>query len=119
MRQIITISPKREKYVPVSRTTSPVTHVAELAVKYASRKLVGVPLDDDMGRLRSIPPVSIIKKKLRAIIVLGLIFMAGIILQSSWCVDRIWLHLYFPGADFFIELALFKFVPDYPKGNLI
>ena len=76
MRQIITISPKREKYVPVSRTTSPVTHVAELAVKYASRKLVGVPVEDDIGRLRSIPPVNMTRKKLITIRVLGFNFMA-------------------------------------------
>ena len=78
MRQIITISPKREKCVPVSRTTSPVTHVAELAVKYASRKFVEVPVDDDMGRLRRMPPVNMIRKKLTAIRVLGFNFMTGL-----------------------------------------
>jgi len=44
-------------------------------VKYASRKFVGVPLEDDMGRLRSMPPARIIRKKLMAIKVLGFIFM--------------------------------------------
>jgi len=76
MRQIKTISPKSEKYVPVSRTTSPVTQVAEFDVKYASRKLVVVPVDDDIGRLRRMPPVNIIRKKLITISVLGFNFMA-------------------------------------------
>jgi hypothetical protein len=61
---MMTINPKREKCTPVSKVTSPVTQVAELAVKYESRKLVGVPRAEEMGSDRSIPPVRITRKKL-------------------------------------------------------
>ncbi len=40
----------------VSRTTRPVTHVAEVAVKSAAPNEVGVPLRDEMGSIRSSVP---------------------------------------------------------------
>ena len=54
--------PKSEKCVPVSRQTRPVTVVAEFDVKYASRKLVKVPLEDDMGRDNNNAPAKMTAK---------------------------------------------------------
>ena len=49
IRTMMTINPKREKCTPVSKVTRPVTQVAEFAVKYESRKLVGVPCAEETG----------------------------------------------------------------------
>ena len=45
----------------------PVTHVAEFAVKYASRKFVYVPFAEDIGRHKRTAPRVITAKKLSAI----------------------------------------------------
>jgi len=71
MRKINTILPKSEKWEPTSKTVSPVTQTAEFEVKQAFKKLVGVPLEEEIGRLRRTPPIRIIRAKLRTIKKLG------------------------------------------------
>ena len=59
----ITACPKRDQYLCVSCTTSPVTQVAEVAVNKASAKGVTSPLLDETGSISKILPVSITSKK--------------------------------------------------------
>ena len=66
-RHRITICPKRENSVPVSLTTRPVTHVAEVAVKRASIKEIGVPFGEASGIASKIVPTKITVRKLRGI----------------------------------------------------
>jgi hypothetical protein len=70
--------------------TRPVTHVAELAVKYASRNFVGVPLALDIGRLSRMPPANMTRKKLKAIRKLGLSFIWAIIPLYTEAFQRPW-----------------------------
>ena len=56
----------------VSSVVSPVTQVAEFEVKYASKKFVKVPAEDDTGRHNSTAPVKMTAKKLIAMSRVGL-----------------------------------------------
>ena len=62
---MITSWPKRVKVVPVSTTTSPVTQIAEVAVKTASRIAKPCPLVVASGKLRSNAPHRISAAKPR------------------------------------------------------
>ena len=44
------------------KTERPVTQVAEVAVKQASKKLVALPVLDETGRVSKTPPIIIIRK---------------------------------------------------------
>jgi len=68
----ITNLPNKEKYVPVSRHTRPVTQVAEVAVKSEFAKFVSCPFAEENGRDRSTVPVSITRRKLKTTINEGL-----------------------------------------------
>jgi hypothetical protein len=59
----MTICPNVVKYVPVSTTTSPVTHVAEVAVKSASINGSGSPLADAIGSDNNTAPSKMINAK--------------------------------------------------------
>ena len=52
----MTAWPNADQWVAVSRTTRPVTQVAEVAVNSAAPKEVGLPLRDDMGSISSKVP---------------------------------------------------------------
>jgi hypothetical protein len=52
----MTICPKTDQCVAVSLTTSPVTQVADVAVKSALPKDVGMPYREEMGSMSRIVP---------------------------------------------------------------
>ena len=60
--------PKVEYTVPVSTTTSPVTHTAEIAVKSVSNQGSGTPVADATGSASSRLPSSMMLRKPAAII---------------------------------------------------
>ena len=55
----MTTWPNTDQWVAVSRTTRPVTQVAEVAVKRAVSNEVAAPLRDEMGSIKSIVPRAI------------------------------------------------------------
>lgn len=59
MRNSSTACPKNVKYAPVFTSDSPVTQVAEVAVKSAVRKGVVSPVLDDTGSMISSVPTNI------------------------------------------------------------
>ena len=59
IRARMTTWPNTDQWVAVSRTTRPVTQVAEVAVKRAVPNEVTVPLRDEMGSIKSIVPRAI------------------------------------------------------------
>ncbi|MPM90830.1 hypothetical protein SDC9_137952 [bioreactor metagenome] len=61
MSSRITACPKRVKYVPVSATTKPVTQEADVAVKKASKKGMGAPVED-AGSIKRAVPINITKR---------------------------------------------------------
>ena len=63
IRMSKTICPKREKWCPVSTTMSPVTQVAEVAVKRAFSTEVFPPGAVDRGKRRNKVPIAMIVKK--------------------------------------------------------
>lgn len=58
IKMIITSLPNQEKYVPVSTTTSPVTHEVEVAVNSASIKRRLLPSALDIGSIKSSEPAE-------------------------------------------------------------
>ena len=59
MSDKITNSPNLVNVVPVSTTTSPVTHVAEVEVNKAFRKERPFPSSVEIGRVNKYEPISI------------------------------------------------------------
>jgi hypothetical protein len=59
IRARMTIWPKTDQWVAVSRTTRPVTHVAEVAVKRAVPNEVTTPVREEMGSIKSTVPRAI------------------------------------------------------------
>ncbi len=68
IKMIITSLPNQEKYVPVSTTTSPVTHEVEVAVNSASIKRRLLPSALDIGSIKSSEPQKISIAKVKATI---------------------------------------------------
>jgi hypothetical protein len=66
-RMRITILPNGEKYVAVSFTISPVTHVALVAVNRVSTGCIATPAAVARGELRRIKPMVIVARKLNII----------------------------------------------------
>lgn len=62
------ICPKVEKSVPVSSTTSPVTHTAEVEVNNAFSHPTLAPVDEDTGKDNIIVPIKIVITKPKRII---------------------------------------------------
>ena len=72
----ITICPKIDQCAHVSTTTSPVTHVAEVAVKRQSKIGVNFPDFDDAGRQSKIVPTAIIIRNPNTSVLAGYSFFA-------------------------------------------
>jgi hypothetical protein len=86
-RRIITIRPKPLHWVAISTTPSPVTQVADVAVKSAVRKFTGgCPGLDAIGRLSKNAPQKITARKLNTIILVGSrdIYLLFLILNCSF-----------------------------------
>jgi len=66
------ICPIREKWLPVSTTMSPVTQVAEVAVKRAFKKVVSFPGAVDLGKESNKVPKAIMLTKVKITIQGGL-----------------------------------------------
>jgi len=65
----MTTCPKVENAVPISKTVSPVTQVAEVAVNKAFRKGILTPFTEDIGKdKRKVPSVMIRKKPMTKIL---------------------------------------------------
>ncbi len=71
---MMTTWPNVENSVPVSRTTSPVTHTAEVDVNSASGKPTLSPVEEEMGSVRSSAPISmtVAKPSATSRVVLGI-----------------------------------------------
>jgi hypothetical protein len=75
MRRSMTICPNKDQWVPVSTTTSPVTHVAEVAVKIAVTGSVNLLDALENGNIRRIAPVIITAIKLKTTSCTGVNFL--------------------------------------------
>ena len=63
----MTVCPVVDQYVPVSTLAKPVTVMAEVALKIASKKLVAWPDAEDIGIIRSAVPIRMSTVKAMAI----------------------------------------------------
>jgi hypothetical protein len=61
------VCPVVDQYVPVSTLAKPVTVIAEVALKIASKKLVAWPDAEDIGIIRSAVPIIMSTVKAMAI----------------------------------------------------
>jgi hypothetical protein len=61
------VCPVVDQYVPVSTLAKPVTVIAEVALKIASKKLVAWPDAEDIGIIRSAVPIRMSTVKAIAI----------------------------------------------------
>ena len=73
IRLMMTVCPKPLHCVHVSKSTSPVTQVAEVAVKSAGRKPQLIPLREETGKVSSNAPSKMIPAKTNAIVFVGFV----------------------------------------------
>ncbi|GAA0848442.1 hypothetical protein GCM10008915_57690 [Bifidobacterium pullorum subsp. gallinarum] len=60
---IMMTCPKVENTLPVSKTTSPFTHIADVAVNNASSRPTELPVEEEWGSASNAAPININVKK--------------------------------------------------------